>query len=126
LSFDVHLIASSQTPVGEDWTTALRKALARHGISDRKEGITATVGDGGQADIYAGDQSVMFAVYGGFTAGVVHLVYEVASALRMFIIPAGDEEIAYRTSGNEGNPPDDFFSLESVKDVADLHAVMLR
>jgi hypothetical protein len=119
MSFDIFLIASDRTPSGPAFEQRLKAVLEGDGAGSG-DGVTHRLDDGGEIDIYADEQSVMFSSFGGLAKGACRLIHDVADALEMFIAPAGEVAEAYRTSGNRGTPPEDFLAVKPVSTADEL------
>jgi hypothetical protein len=124
MSYDIFLVPSSRTPAGAAFEQRLGAALDSHGTSS---GSTATfrLRSGGEIDIYADAESIMFASYGGLARGAPSLLWSVADAVEMFIVPADESGHAYRTSSNYGEPPEDFLPIRDVASPDELQALLL-
>ena len=126
MSFDIFLIASSGTPGSESFERRVKEALDRAGAASLN-GVVHRLHDGSEVDIYYdAEPSVMFAVYGGrIPAALPELLFHLAGAMQMFIVPATDSGEAYRPRGDFGDPPEDFLTVREVMTADDLAPLLL-
>ncbi|MDO9335782.1 MAG: hypothetical protein Q7T61_05230 [Caulobacter sp.] len=106
MSFDIFLIASSASPMPTQASEAVRRALASVGGRETEPPGVFVARDGADVEFYCGDGGPggMFATH-GLPLSIVELIVAVAEAQKCFILPVAEGMQAYRTPGNDGDPP---------------------
>ena len=114
MSFDVFVIESSDSP--DELDAAIEAAMTTGGAVTRDGWITTADGFGFE------HYGSMFALR-GWADSMGELLFVIAERTHSFILPVGEDSVAFRTPGNKGAPPDgleDTVDIVDVKDAADL------